>query len=50
MWNILQGGAFQGASAGGGTIEWVLRGADLYGSLKNYNKMMGQIGKSIGVH
>lgn len=36
-----------GGSSGGGEVSFVLRGADLYGSLKNYGNMKAKAGKTI---
>lgn len=40
LWNILNGSMpYQAQSAEGGNVKFVLEGANLYGSLKNYSKM-----------
>jgi hypothetical protein len=49
LWNIISG--VQTLESGGlnGEIEFVLRGQDLYGSMKNLNKSKMKIGKNIGI-
>jgi len=37
------------SASNGGQISWVLKGSDLYGSLKNYGKQQARIGKDIGI-
>lgn len=38
-----------GGAVGGGNVQFVLRGADLYGSMKNYGKVQSKLGKNIGI-
>jgi hypothetical protein len=37
------------SSSGPAQINWVLKGSDIYGSLKNYGKQQARIGKDIGI-
>ena len=37
------------SASNGGQINWVLKGADIYGSLRNYGKQQARIGKDIGI-
>jgi hypothetical protein len=36
-------------STGPAQINWVLKGSDIYGSLKNFGKQQARIGKDIGI-
>lgn len=50
MFNILDGkDTFGNSSSSYGQIEWKLKGADLYGSMKNYSKIAAKTGKITGI-
>jgi hypothetical protein len=50
VWKFLNSSEQPGAGGGfTGNIQWVLKGSDLYGSLKNYSKQMSFVGKDIGI-
>ena len=48
LFDIINNNRLDGA-VGGGNVQFVLRGADLYGSMKNYGKVQSKLGKNIGV-
>jgi hypothetical protein len=50
VWKFLNSGD-QPGSAGGfsANVEWVLKGSDLYGALKNFGRQQSFIGKDIGI-
>lgn len=47
LWNLANGNASSNGGEGGGAqdVTFVLRGADLFGSIKNYEKMKSRTGK-----
>lgn len=50
LFNLLNGQySTNNVSAGSGQVEFVLRGADLYGTLKNYGKIQSSVGRNIGI-
>lgn len=50
LFNLLSGqySSTNNVSAGS-QVEFVLRGADLYGTLKNYGKIQSSVGRNIGI-
>lgn len=48
LFDIINNNRLDGA-VGGGNVQFVLRGADLYGSMKNYGKVQSKLGKNIGI-
>jgi hypothetical protein len=49
LWRIVSGQQNPASSSSGGEFSFVLRGSDLYGALKNFNKQQMKIGKNIGI-
>jgi hypothetical protein len=51
LFNMLNGqySSTNNVSASSGQVEFVLRGADLYGTLKNYGKIQSSVGHHIGI-
>lgn len=50
LFNLLNSSLLPGASGVGGDVHFVLRGTDLYGSLRNLGKQKSKLGKDIGIH
>jgi len=50
LWNLVNGGGAKIAQGiGGGQVEFVLRGKELYGVLRNFGREQSRIGKDIGI-
>ena len=50
LFNLLNSGLVMGTGGIGGDVHFVLRGTDLYGSLRNLSKQKSKLGKDIGIH
>jgi len=51
LWKIISGEESAGAiAASGGQVEFKIRGTELYGVLKNYNKLQKKVGRDIGIN
>ncbi len=50
LFNLLNSSLLPGTSGVGGDVHFVLRGTDLYGSLRNLGKQKSKLGKDIGIH
>jgi len=50
LFNLLNSSLLPGIGGIGGDVHFVLRGTDLYGSLRNLGKQKSKLGKDIGIH
>ena len=50
LFNLLNSSLLPGTGGIGGDVHFVLRGTDLYGSLRNLGKQKSKLGKDIGIH
>lgn len=50
LFNLLNSSLLPGTGGVGGDVHFVLRGTDLYGSLRNLGKQKSKLGKDIGIH
>lgn len=50
LWRIISGQeSAQYQTMGSGNVEFKIRGQELYGVLKNYNKLQNKVGRDIGI-
>lgn len=49
VWRWLNGGESSQVTSATPQINWVLKGSDIYGSLRNFGRQQARIGKDIGI-